>query len=203
MFTPEKLVASNSTIMFADLDNKTSVIEDNVIERPMGNDTIFKNNQNFNRLLNQSDINMARALQANSLVQPQLNSIERPSIKAFIASYEQYRIMCPQEFTKTPQYYVHFHLLEVVASASGYDIEDLMLVGADTFFAHLCALHEALTVFELEKRLRKVIMTTDDLSISTLIKYNQAWKLERMMAWSKVTIPERYMTKIFVASNST
>ena len=83
MFTPEKLVASNSTIMFADLDTKTSVIEDNVIERPMGNDTIFKNNQNFNRLLNQSDINMARALQANSLVQPQLNSIERTSIKVW------------------------------------------------------------------------------------------------------------------------
>ena len=32
MFTPEKLVASNSTIMPADLDTKTSVIEDNVIK---------------------------------------------------------------------------------------------------------------------------------------------------------------------------
>jgi len=85
-----------------------------------------------------------------------------------------------------------------VAIANDLTVKELMKLGEDDFIISICAIHAALTTFELEKRLKKLVMLSEDLSIITLTKYNHAWKMELLLAGNKVSLPDRFMARIFI-----
>ena len=72
LFTPEKLVQAYSNIEETVFLNENTKIGNKSIEISMEKVYNFKNQLNPNGFLNQSDLNMARALQANSLDLPSL-----------------------------------------------------------------------------------------------------------------------------------
>jgi hypothetical protein len=117
-------------------------------------------------------------LAAANVKLPFLKDLEKEHIRQFILNYEEYEINCPDSLVKKASRFVKREFLEMISNRSLHDARGLLRLSNDEFFVQLCGLHHVNTVMEAESRLKLVKMKSDDLSLSSLMRYNQDFEFE-------------------------
>jgi hypothetical protein len=127
---------------------------------------------------------------------PVLTSFDKSSVRRFIKEYEDYRMRFPM-VAQPPQEFLRGDDLWYLSEFSGQVVAVIRGMDQEAFFAVLLSMFATADVHEAIQRLQGVHMSSDDLQLSTLMKYRQDWDFEVKCIGSRL-LKQKVLVRHFV-----
>ena len=106
---------------------------------------------------------------------PKLDQMDKEAIRSFMKKYGAYLAMVGERVALQPQLLVEQEILEVMVYKLSCTMKQLCSLDPAKFMEELGSLTAARGYVELELGMKEVSMRNDDLSLSTVMRYNDDW----------------------------